>query len=82
VDYYFPLFLEASSQFGYSDLRRIDFSGIQYFTGDVSGMPFSNFSFGLAICNFYFGQMVGNLPKYKQSILRVRSIWNGLWTIH
>ena len=54
MDYYFPLFLEASSQFGYSDLRRIDFSGIQYFTGDVSGMPFSIFSFGMAICNFSF----------------------------
>jgi len=78
VDYYFPLFLEASSQFGYSDLRCIDFSGIQYFTGDVSGMPFSIFSFGMAICNFSFGQMVGNLPKYKQTILRVRSIWTGL----
>ena len=32
-------------QFGYSDLQRIVVSGIQYFTGDVSGMPFSIFSF-------------------------------------
>ena len=54
MDYYFPFFLEASSQFGYSDLQRIDFSGIQYFTGDVSGMPFSIFSFRYGNLQFFF----------------------------
>ena len=60
MDNYFQPFLESSSQFGHNALELIDFSGIQYFTGDVSGMSFFIFSFGMAIRTFSYGQMVGN----------------------
>ena len=60
MDNYFQPFLESFLQFGHNALQLLYFSGIQYFTGDVSGMSFFKFSFGIAICKFSYGQMVGN----------------------
>ena len=40
MDNYFQPFLESFLQFGHNALQLLYFSGIQYFTGDVSGMSF------------------------------------------